>query len=47
MYYLKIWPNWPNRQCRLAGASKMAPGILIFSIAMGADFSFELISIVH
>ena len=25
----------------------MAPTILIFSIAMGADYSFELISIVH
>ena len=25
----------------------MAPRILIFSIAMGADYSFELISIVH
>jgi hypothetical protein len=31
----------------LAGSSKMAPAILIFSIALGADYSFELISIVH
>jgi hypothetical protein len=31
----------------LCGSSKMAPTILIFSIALGADYSFELISIVH
>ena len=35
-------PNWPNRQCCLAGSSKTAPRILIFSIAMGADYSFYL-----
>ena len=29
----------------LAGSSKTAPRILIFSLAMGADYSFELISI--
>jgi hypothetical protein len=34
--------NW---QCCLAGSSKTAPRILIFSIAMGADYSFELTSI--
>ena len=34
IYYLKIWPNWPNRQCRLAGASKM-----------GANYSFYVKSI--
>ena len=28
-----------------AGSFKTAPRILIFSIAMGADYSFELISI--
>ena len=38
--YLKIGLTWPNRQCCLAGSSKMAPRILIFSIAMGADHSF-------
>ena len=38
-------PNGLNWQCCLAGSSKMAPRILIFSIAMGADYSFELISI--
>ena len=38
--YLKIGPNWPNRQCYLAGSSKMAPRILIFSIAMDAHNSF-------
>jgi hypothetical protein len=32
-------------QCCLAGSSKIAPGILIFSMAMGADYLFELISI--
>ena len=36
--YLKIGPNWPNWQCCLAGSSKTAPRILIFSIAMGADY---------
>jgi hypothetical protein len=38
--YLKIGPNRPNWQCCLAGSSKTAPRILIFSIAMGADHSF-------
>ena len=40
MKILKTGPNWPNRQCCLAGSSKTAPRILIFSIAMGADHSF-------
>ena len=40
-------PNGQNWQCYLAGSSKMAPTILIFSIVMGADYLFELISIVH
>ena len=31
--------NW---QCCLAGSSKTAPMIWIFSIAMGADYSFDL-----
>ena len=35
-----FWPNWPNQQCCLAGSSQRAPRILIFSIAMGADYSF-------
>ena len=30
-------------QCCLAGSSKTAPRILIFSMAMGADYAFELI----
>ena len=38
-------PNGLNWQCCLAGSSKTAPRILIFSIAMGADYSIELISI--
>ena len=29
-------------QCCLAGSSKLVPRILIFSIAMGADYSFEV-----
>ena len=44
---LPIQPIWPifavNRlkwQCCLACSSKMAPRILIFSITMGADYSF-------
>ena len=51
---LPIQPIWLifavnrlNWQCCLAGSSKMAPRILIFSIAVGADYSFELISVVH
>jgi len=43
----KNGPNRLNWQCCLAGSSKTAPTILIFSIAMGADYSLELISIVH
>ena len=41
----KNGPNWPNWQCCLAGSSKTAPRILIFLIAMGVDYSIELISI--
>ena len=37
LIHLKAGPNWPNRQCCLAGSSKRAPRILIFSIAMGAE----------
>ena len=40
--YLKIGPNW---QCCLAGSSKRAPRILIFSIAMDADYTFYVKSI--
>ena len=36
--YLKTGANWPSRQCCLAGSSKTAPMILIFSIAMGAEY---------
>ena len=28
--------------CSLAGSSKTAPRILIFSIAIGADYSFDI-----
>ena len=31
-----------RQQCCLDGSSKMAPRILIVSIAMGADYSFEV-----
>ena len=34
--------NGLNWQCYLAGSSKMAPRILIFSIAIGADYSYEV-----
>ena len=47
---LPIQPIWPiflvdrlNWQCCLAGSSKTAHRILIFSMAMGADYSSELI----
>ena len=43
----QIWPifevNRLNWQCCLAGSSKTAPRILIFSMAKGANYSFELI----
>ena len=42
---LKIGPNWPNRQYCFAGSSYTAPRILIFSIAMGTDYSFYVKSI--
>ena len=34
--------NGLDWQCCLAGSSKTAPRILIFSIAMGADYSYEV-----
>ena len=40
--YLKDGPNGLNWQCCLAGSSKRAPRILIFSIAMCADYSFDV-----
>ena len=43
--YIKNWPYGLNWQCCLSGSSKMAPSILIFSIAKGAKPSFQLKSI--
>ena len=43
--YQENGPNGLNWQCCLAGSSKTAPRILIFSMAMVADYLFELISI--
>ena len=40
--YLKIGPNWPNQQCCLAGSSQ---DFDFFSIAMGANYSFYVLSI--
>jgi hypothetical protein len=34
--------GWIGSGIYLAGSSKTAPRILIFSIAMGADYSFEV-----
>ena len=45
--YLENGPNKLYWQCCLADSSKTAPTILFFSIAMCADYSFKLISIVH
>ena len=39
------WANWPNWRCCLAGSSKTAPRILIFSIVLGAEYSFYVKSI--
>ena len=44
--YLNHVVNGVDWQDYLAGSSKKAPMILIFSIAMGADYSLELNSIV-
>ena len=43
--HLENGPNGLYWQCCLAGSSKTAPRILIFSIVMGADYSIELILI--
>jgi hypothetical protein len=40
--YLENGPNGLNWQCYLAGSSKTASRISIFSIAMGANYSFEV-----
>ena len=37
----------PRKWAKWAGSSKTAPTILIFLMAMGVDYSFELISIDH
>ena len=37
-----LWRNFYERGRCLAGSSKTAPRILIFSIAMGADYSFDI-----
>ena len=41
----KNGPNGLNWQRSLAGSSKTTLRILIFAIAMGAEYSFEVISI--
>ena len=38
----EVGPNGLNWQWCLAGSSKTAPRILIFSIAIGADYSFDI-----
>ena len=43
--YRKNGPNGLNWQCCFAGSSKRPPGFWFFSIATGADYSFDLISI--
>ena len=40
-----LFPVKMNWQCCLGDSFKMAPRILSFSIALDADYSFELISI--
>ena len=40
--YHKNGPNGLDWQCCLAGSSKTAPRILISSIAMDADYSFDV-----
>ena len=38
----EVGPNGLNWQCCFAGSSKTAPRILIFLIAIGADYSFDI-----
>ena len=49
LQFLLILPNFlvngPNWQCCLVGSSKPALRILIFSIVMGAEYSFYVKSI--
>jgi hypothetical protein len=40
LIYLKNGPNWPNWLCCLVGSSKNGPRGLIFSIVLGAEYSF-------
>ena len=48
VYSPRKWAKWAELSVPcLAGSSKTAPTFLIFSIAMDADYPFELISIVH
>ena len=48
---MPIWPNFQvnglDWQCCLAGSSKMAPRILVFSISMCADYSLYVFSCPH
>jgi hypothetical protein len=48
---MKVWHPWQMKnskswgldwQCCLDGSSKAAPRILIFSIAIGTNYSFEV-----
>ena len=39
--------NGLDWQCYLAGSSKTAPRILIFSIAIGADYSSKVVSVLR
>ena len=43
--YHENGPNGLNQHCCLAGSSKTAPRILIFSIVLGAEYLFYLESI--
>jgi hypothetical protein len=41
---LKFEGYWLDWQCYLAGSSKMAPRVLIYLIAVGANYSHEVYS---
>ena len=43
--YQEVGQNGLNWQCCLAGSSKTAPRILIFSIVLGSEYSFYVKSI--
>ena len=47
VYSPRKWAKWAELAVLFSWQIQKGPLIMIFSIAMGADYSFELISIIH